>query len=102
LETTPSVRVARGATYFFAQGLVGNTAAVVYFAIAARLLPSVSDFGVLAAVTMVAGLFPTFASLALPTAVTHACMKTDPIPSLHHTSRQHLNHRQKANHKNLI
>jgi len=70
LETPPSVRVARGTTYLFAQGLVGNTAAVVYFAMAARLLPSVSDFGVLAAVTMVAGLFPTFATLALPTAVT--------------------------------
>jgi len=70
LETPPSVRVARGATYFFIQGLLSNTAAIVYFAMAAMLLPSVSDFGVLAAVTMVAGLFPTFASLALPTAVT--------------------------------
>lgn len=70
METSPSVKVARGATYFIAQGLVDNTAALVYFAIAARLLPSVSDFGVLAAVTMVAGLFPIFASLALPTAVT--------------------------------
>lgn len=39
------MRVARGATYLFLQGIVSNLAGVVYFAFAARLLPNVAGFG---------------------------------------------------------
>jgi len=70
LGTTASVRVARGATYLFIQGLIGNLAGVVYFAFAARLLPTVAELGVVTALSMVSTLFVTFACLALPGAVT--------------------------------
>ena len=70
MGTTASVRVARGATYLFLQGLIGSLAGVVYFAFAARLLPTVAELGVVTALSMVSTLFVTFACLALPGAVT--------------------------------
>ena len=61
--------MARGATYLFLQGLVSSLAGVVYFAFAARLLPSVADLGRLATLGMLNALFSTVGCLALPSAV---------------------------------
>jgi len=68
-EAAPSIVVARGASYLFIQGLVSNVAGVVYFAFAARIL-SVAEIGVVSALGMVAALFVTFGTLALPSAAT--------------------------------
>jgi len=68
-EAPPSIVVARGASYLFIQGLVSNVAGVVYFAFAARIL-AVAEIGVVSALGMVAGLFVTFGTLALPSAAT--------------------------------
>lgn len=65
----PSIVVARGASYLLIQRLVSNVAGVVYFAFAARIL-SVTEIGVVSALRMVAALFVTFGTLALPSATT--------------------------------
>lgn len=55
--------------YLLVQGLVSSLAGVVYFAFAARLLPTVADFGRLATLSMVGLFFVAAASFALPSAV---------------------------------
>jgi len=68
-QASPSIVVARGASYLFIQGLVAKVAGVIYFAFAARIL-SVAEIGVVSALGMVAALFVTFGTLALPSAAT--------------------------------
>jgi stage V sporulation protein B len=68
-QAPPSIVVARGASYLFIQRLVSNVAGVIYFAFAARIL-SVAEVGVVSALGMVAALFVTFGTLALPSAAT--------------------------------
>lgn len=68
-ETQPAIRVARGTTYLYAQSIVGNLVALIYFAYAARIL-SQSEIGVLATLTLVSMLVTTAATLALPNAAT--------------------------------
>jgi PST family polysaccharide transporter len=68
-EVSSDARVARGASYLFVQGLVSNLAGIVYFGLAARLLPSVADLGRATALGVLGGLFATAGGLSLPSAV---------------------------------
>jgi len=68
-QTQPAVKVARGATYLYAQGIVGNLVAVVYFAYAARVLTQ-TEIGILAKLGLISMLVITTATLALPNAAT--------------------------------
>ncbi|MCJ7770270.1 flippase [Candidatus Bathyarchaeota archaeon] len=61
---------ARGASYLLFQGLVTNLANVVYFAFAARLLPTLADVGRVSTLALLVVLFTTAGSLAIPAAVT--------------------------------
>jgi len=68
-QIQPAIRVARGATYLYAQGIIGNLVAVVYFAYAARVL-SQTEIGVLATLNLIGTLVMFTATLALPAAAT--------------------------------
>ena len=68
MELSSGVRVARGASYLFVQGLASNLVGVAYFAVAARLL-SVADLGRLSTLGLLSSLFVTAGSLALPSAL---------------------------------
>ncbi len=70
MQTTASVKVARGATYLLLQDVVSNLLMVMYFAFAARLLPTTGDLGVVTALSLLSSLVATFSSLAIPSALT--------------------------------
>ncbi|MFH1328877.1 MAG: oligosaccharide flippase family protein [Candidatus Bathyarchaeota archaeon] len=65
----PSIRVAKGASWAFTQGLVSSIAILAYYAFATRIL-SVTEIGVLVALSMIALLFVEIGALALPSAAT--------------------------------
>jgi len=68
-QTQPAIKVARGTTYLYTQSIIGNLAAVVYFAYAARTLTQ-TEIGVLATLSLTSTLVVATATLALPSAVT--------------------------------
>ena len=70
MEPAPSVKVARGATYLFLQGIVANLVIIVFIFFAARLLPTITDLGVVTTLSMLSSLFSAFSSLAIPSAIT--------------------------------
>ncbi|MCX8181520.1 MAG: oligosaccharide flippase family protein [Candidatus Methanomethyliaceae archaeon] len=63
------VRLARSAAYLTAQTVVSIISGIVYFAFAARLLPTIADLGKVSAITMFSGLILTVLIFALPSAV---------------------------------
>lgn len=63
------VRLARSAIYLAAQNVVSTISGILYFAFAARLLPTIADLGEVSAITMFSGLLLTVMILALPSAV---------------------------------
>jgi O-antigen/teichoic acid export membrane protein len=63
------VRLARSAAYIAAQTVVSIITGIVYFAFAARLLPTIADLGKVSAITMFSGLLLTALIFALPSAI---------------------------------
>jgi len=68
-EISPSVGVARGASYLFMQGVIGNIAGLIFLIYAARVL-SVSEIGVISALAIILNLFMAFGTFAIPSAAT--------------------------------
>ncbi|MBC7112826.1 MAG: oligosaccharide flippase family protein [Candidatus Methanomethyliales bacterium] len=63
------VRLARSAAYIAAQTVVSIITGIVYFAFAARLLPTIADLGKVSAITMFSSLLLTVLIFALPSAI---------------------------------
>jgi len=70
MSATASARAARGAGLLVVQGLSANVFSIIYFAFVARLLPSVADYGGLAAVGLLVNLFYVAVSVLQPVAGT--------------------------------
>ncbi len=64
------VRLARSAAYLAIQSTVSTISGILYFAFAARLLPTVADLGRVSAITMFSGLIASIVVLSIPSAVT--------------------------------
>jgi O-antigen/teichoic acid export membrane protein len=63
----PTARVARGATYLFAQGFFTAIVSVVYFVVFAHAVPQ-EDMGVFALLSFILSMAPTLGTFALPSA----------------------------------
>jgi len=68
-QISSGAQVAKGTSYLFLQGLVGNTSALLFLTIASRILP-ISDIGATSALGIIATLFMTIGSFAIPSGVT--------------------------------
>jgi O-antigen/teichoic acid export membrane protein len=71
----PALRVARGASYLLAQGVIVNAIAVIFLAFAARKLSTVADLGRFTTLTTFAMLMVTVGAVGLPTACTRFIAK---------------------------
>ena len=69
LLNSEKVRLAQSAAYLTAQTAVSSISGIVYFAFAARLLPTVADLGKVSAITMFSGFLLTVLTFALPSAI---------------------------------
>ena len=68
-KISAGVSVARGASYLLAEGLIKNSAGVVFLMYATRILP-VTEIGVLSALKMILAFFMTVGTFAIPSAAT--------------------------------
>ncbi|MGQ9759086.1 MAG: oligosaccharide flippase family protein [Candidatus Methanomethylicaceae archaeon] len=64
------VRLARSTVYLTIQSGVSTLSGILYFAFAARLLPTVADLGKVSAITMFSSLIVSVVILSIPSAVT--------------------------------
>jgi stage V sporulation protein B len=68
-QTPSGARVAKGASYLFIQGLIANACSLLFLIIAARILP-VSNIGAISAFGIIASLFMTMGTFAVPSGAT--------------------------------
>lgn len=64
----PALRVARGASYLVIQGLIINLTSVIFFAFAARQLPTIADLGRFTTLNTLGIFLIALGTLGLPTA----------------------------------
>ncbi|MBD3405015.1 MAG: oligosaccharide flippase family protein [Candidatus Lokiarchaeota archaeon] len=67
-EERDDVKVARDATSLFVMNIITASSSVLYFSVAARILPSPVELGILAFITILGMLLNTFGTFALPQA----------------------------------
>lgn len=68
-EIAPSIKVAKGATYLFLQGLVSNLIGLIFLTYVTRTL-SADEIGVISASQILLGIFFTFGTFAIPSSAT--------------------------------
>ncbi len=67
---SPEVRVARGASFLAAASVWSNGLYLLFYAFAARFLPTVADLGRVSAMFLLSNFFLTFSALGIPPAIT--------------------------------